>query len=688
MTQLLEYRIEGGVAILSLPKPPAKHCGAPVRQAVLEGLERALDDQMVGAIALIGAAGDFAGGSDYAEIGSAKNPLRLGALCNAVEAAQKPVVIGLSGAVVGGGLEFALACHYRVAAQSAQFAMPDVALGVMPGAGATQRAPRLMGAEAALHLLLTGAVLDATAPELSGVVDEIATGDLDEATVLFALRCIVKFQPARPTRARGDRISDFPGHQGAIERWRKRLAAQGQDAAHAIVECLRVAPLLPFDVGLEFERDRFEELLAGQQCAALQYIALAERKEVRLGPVDQAAAREVRVLGIIAGRDRLATELALAGLRAGFKVVMVAQVPAELELAQKRIDAVMQRQVARGQITQQQADRLRAALSMPQDLAALSAADLVIEAVGLGREISRQLLARLEGILGEDAVVLVHEADAALAPLSEAMKAPQNLLGLYVPNLYLRTAGVELAVGAQSSAEAFATGCDALGKMGLFPVRAEAQAGLIGQTVMAACIAAAEALVRAGGSAYEIDRILVDWGFALGPFQVADALGLNAPGLRAAGAGLSERLYQNGREGRDMRRGWYLYSVDHPLGAEDAGLVDLLAAALAEETRPKPKIGLSEADVVRTCLAAMANAGARLLREGVVTTPAQIDVAMIHGFGFPRWRGGVMMASDHMGLIPLRTQLRVLAQGDQAEWQPEPLFDELIREARGFASMA
>lgn len=137
-----------------------------------------------------------------------------------------------------------------------------------------------------------------------------------------------------------------------------------------------------------------------------------------------------------------------------------------------------------------------------------------------------------------------------------------------------------------------------------------------------------------------------------------------------------------------MRRGWYLYSVEHPLGAEDAALVDLLAAALAEETRPKPKIGLSEADVVRTCLAAMANAGARLLRDGVVETPAQIDVAMIHGFGFPRWRGGVMMASDHMGLIPLRTQLRVLAQGDQAEWQPEPLFDVLIREARGFASMS
>ncbi|MDA5555520.1 enoyl-CoA hydratase-related protein [Shimia sp. MMG029] len=687
MTQLLDYRIEGGVAILSLQKPPAELRGAPVRLAVQEALLRALDDQMVGAIALIGAAGDFAGGSDYAEIGAPKNPLRLADLCNAVEAASKPVVIGLSGAVVGGGLEFALACHYRVADRGAQFAMPEVALGVIPGAGATQRAPRLMGADAALKLLLAGAVLSPDAPEMKAVVDDIADGEVDEAAVLFALTCIATFKPARPTRDVTVGISDFAGHQATIDAWRKRLPAQGQDAAHAIVECVRVAPLLPIDVGLDFERDRFEELLNGPQRKALQHVALAERKDVRLSAAAGVPARAVRRLGVIVGRDRLGAELALAGLRAGFEVMLVAQLPVSLELAYKRIDAVLNRQLERGQISPDQSDKMRAALSIRKDLVALRAVEMVIDAVGLGREVSRQLVTQLDGIVEDGTLIVVHDPEAPLEILAQATESPQDLLGLYVPNMYLRTSGAEVAVGGHTSTVAIATCFDVLTRMGLFPVQAGAQGGLIGQTVMGACVAAAEDLLRMGGDPYEIDRILQRWGMVRGPFQVADALGLNAPGLRAAGASLSATLYDSGREGRDMRKGWYLYSAEHPLGAEDAHTQDLLTAALAEDSRPMPKTGRKEADVIRTCLAAMANAGAQLLRRGVVKAPAEIDVAMIHGFGFPRWRGGPMMASDQMGLIPLRTQLRVLAEGGQAQWQPEPIFDELIKEARGFDSL-
>ncbi|MBO9397212.1 enoyl-CoA hydratase/isomerase family protein [Shimia sp. R9_2] len=687
MTQLLDYRVEGGVAILSLSEPPSDARGAPVRQAVQEAVARALEDQMVGAIALIGAAGDFAGGSDYAEIGAPKNPLRLGDLCNMVEAAGKPVVIGLSGAVVGSGLEFALACHYRVAHHTAQFAMPDAALGVIPGAGATQRLPRLIGADAALKLLLAGAVLPANAPELEGAVDEVAEGDIEEATVLFALTCIAQFKPARPTREAFEQISDFAGHQKSIESWRKRLAAQGQDAGHAIVECVRVAPLLPFDVGLDFERDRFEELLNGKQRAALQHVALAERREVRLSELLEEAPREIKTLGVIVGRDRLGAELALAGLRSGFEVVMVAQVPAALDLAQKRLEAVLHRQTERGQVSGAQADAMRAALSTPQDLVALSAADMVIEAVGLGQEVSRQLVAQLDGIVDEGALIVVHDPAAPLETLASATENPEDLLSLYVPNLYLRTAGVEIGAGAQTGGAAMATCFDALSKMGFFPVTAKAQAGLVGQTLMGACIRAAEELLRLGADPYEIDRVMLSWGMARGPFQVADALGLNAPGLRIAGASLSASLYGNGREGRDMRKGWYLYSMEHPLGEADEAARDLLAVALAEDARPLPKTSTKEAEITRSCLAAMANAGAKLLRQGVVKTPAEIDVAMIHGFGFPRWRGGPMMASDQLGLIPLRTQLRVLAEGDAEYWQPEPLFDELIKQAQGFDSL-
>ncbi len=688
MTQLLDYRIEGGVAILSIQEPPLEARGAPVRQAVHEALARALEDQMVGAIALVGDAGHFAGGSDYAEIGAPNNPLRLSDLCNTVEASAKPVVIGLSGTVVGSGLEFALSCHYRVAGQATQFMMPDVALGVIPGAGATQRLPRLIGAESALRLLIAGAVWTADAPEVSGAIDEIVEGDVAEATVLFALTSIAKYKAARPTRDAMEAISDFGTHQKTIDSWRKRLPAQGQDAAHAIVECVRVAPLLPFDVGLEFERDRFEELLGGKQREALQHVALAEQPSVRMAMTEMAAPRDVRTLGIIVGRDRLGADLALAGLRHGFNVVMTAQVPAALDLAQKRLEAMLHRQTERGQVSAAQADAMRAALTAPKDLVALSAAEMVIEAVGQGREVSRQLLAQLDGIVEDGVVIAVHDAAAELETLSQSTENPEDVLSLYVPNLYLRTAGVEIGVVPKNTSKAVATCFETLSRMGFFPVGTTSQRGLIGQTLIGACVRAAEELLRVGADPYEVDRVMVRWGMARGPFQIADALGLNAPGLRKADARISATLYSGGREGRDMRKGWYEYSMQHPLGEADDQVRALMAQALEADPRPLPKMGSSDADIVRSCLAAMANAGAQLLRMGVVQSPAQIDVAMIHGFGFPRWRGGPMMASDHLGLIPLRTQLRVLAEGDAEYWHPEPIFDDLIKEARGFASLA
>ncbi|SMP36221.1 enoyl-CoA hydratase-related protein [Shimia sagamensis] len=687
MTQLLEYTVEGGVAVLSMNHPPTNALTAELRAAVFDALQAALDDKMVGAIVLLGAGSEFSAGRDYSELGNAIAHPNLSELCSAIEAAGKPVVAGLSGAVMGGGLELAWACHYRVALSSSQVAMPEVALGVMPGAGGTQRAPRLLGADTALNILLSGVMMPVTDEAVAGMVDEIAEKDLREAAIIFALTCIAKYKPARPTSEATGGIADFQAFQAGVAKWEKRIEARGQDAALAIIEAVRAAPLLPFEVGLEFERERFDELVTSDQSRALRHVALAERRSARLPELHQAEARPVKTLGVVVGADRVGADLALAALQHGLSVVLTAPVPAALALAQRRIEAAVQRMVTSGRMEDTASRDMLVRLRSDADFVALSRVDLVIEAVGQGREISRQIAAQLDGIIKEGAVLAVHDAAAQIGPVAQATGSPQDVVGVYVPNLHLRTSGAEVAVGKSTGPEAVATLFTVLSTLGFLPVRTKTYSGLIGQNVLGACVRAAEDLLRLGADPYEIDRVMHSWGFMLGPFQIADALGLNAPGLRTAQAGTSTVLYRMGREGRRAQRGWYHYSQDHPFGAADADALRILQAAIEEDPKPVANVGVRDGDIETTCLAAMANAGTRLLRMGVAAKPSDIDVTMINGFGFPRWRGGPMQASDDYGLVPIRNHLRQMAEHGDGFWKPEPLFDTLIKNGRGFGAL-
>ncbi|CUH52730.1 enoyl-CoA hydratase-related protein [Shimia marina] len=688
MSQLLNYTVEGGVAILSMNNPPSNALTAPLRAEILAALTDALDDKMVGAVVLRGVGETFSGGRDYSELGKPIATPTLWELCDAIELAPKPVVAALSGVVLGAGVELALACHYRVVDRQTKLAMPEVALGVTPGAGGTQRAPRLLGAQTTLELLLSGALKPAAAPEMAGMVDEIAQEDVGEAAILFALRCIAQYRSPRPTRDVSEGFADYAAFNAAVTHWQGRIPTQGQEAAEAILESVQAAPVLPFEVAQSFERERFEAIVKGEQCRALQHVALAERRASRAPEVRNAAPRKVQKLGLVAGRARLGADIALAALKAGLHVIVSAESRPALEIAGKRIASMLERQVTQGHWQPARRDEVMRALTLSPDLVALQDADMVIEAVGLGPEVSRQILTQLDAIVEDRTVLAVHDPAAQLDQLGQAIGMAEDLVGLYIPNLHLRTASCEVAVGGASGAEAVATSFAAMSKLGYMPLRTAAHAGGLGQTVVGACVRAAEDLLRLGANPYEIDRVMRQWGMARGPFQLADAIGLNAQGLRAADAGFCRVLYKLAREGRDSRLGWYRYDAAHPMGAEDPDTLRVVEAVLREDPQPVAKMGITGADIERSLLAAMANAGARLLRLGVAGKPSDIDVALIHGFGFPRWRGGPMHVADSYGLIAMRAHLRAMAMHGAAIWQPEPLFDTLIKNGRGFGALS
>lgn len=685
--QLVNYAVEGGVAILTMDHPPTNALTAALRAQLLDALQTALNDPMVGAIALIGAGDVFSGGRDYSELGKTIATPSLSDLCLALEDSSKPVVAGLSGVVLGGGLELALACHYRVAGAATKVAMPEVALGAVPGAGGTQRAPRLVGADTTLKLFLSGALMPVTSPALGALVDEVTPDDVAEAAVLYALRCIATYKPPRPTREVTTGFQDFAAHSAAIEAWDTRLPQAGQEAARAIVDCVRVAPVLPFDVGLTFERDRFEDLITGDQFKALQHVALAERRASRIPEGRTAQVRDVKVLGLVVGANRLGADLAFAAVRKGMEVVISAQSSAVLDTVGKRIAAAMARLSSQGRNGRAQAEAAQQKLSFDSDFVGLRAADLVIETCGQGREVSRQIMAQLDGIVEDGTVMAVHDPSAPLDTVGQATGMPQDVIGLYVPNIQMRTMGCEIYVGAATSANAVATCFATMTKLGFMPVRSEAHDGGVGQSIVGACVRAAEDLLRLGADPYAIDRVMRQWGMTMGPFQWADSIGLNAPGLRGAQARFSHVLYKLEREGRSFGRGWYRYDADHPLGQEDAETLEVVRAVIQEDPQPVAKVGAADAKVAESCLAAMANAGARLLQSGVVAKPSDIDVVMIHGFGFPRWRGGPMQAADAHGLTLLRKHMQEMAAGGAVHWKPEGLIDRLIKNGRGFGAL-
>ncbi len=686
MTQLVGYDVEGGVAVLTMQHPPTNTLTAPLRAALLEALQQALDDAMVGAIALVGKEHQFSSGRDYGELGKPIVAPSLADLCLAFEDAQKPVVVGLAGVVLGAGLELALACHYRVALHSARVAMPEAALGLCPGAGGTQRAPRLIGTDAALELFLSGRVMPVDCDAMRGMTDEVTPQDVREATIVFALKCIASHRPVRRTCEITTHMLDIAAHQAAIAKWTARLPKTGEAASDAILQCVDAAPLLPFDVGMAFERDRFEDLVQSDQSRALRHVALAERRATRFPEARRAKARPVHRIGII-GDNSIATTLAIASLRAGFDVTLVAQNDAAMVRSMARVENALRRLSAAGRIPPDKEASMLEKIQAHPDLLALSEDDIVIEAEGQGTEISRQILTQLDGIVKDGAVLVVHDARASVDTLSLVTGCPEDVVGLFVVSTAQNTLGVEVAVGQNSGAEAVVTLLAFLSKIDQIPVRAKAYPGLIGQSVAAACVRAAEDLIWLGASPFDIDQVMRAWGMVQGPFQIADAMGLDAPGMGLVNGSLSGVLLEQGRGGRAERSGWYRYDQTHPFGVKDQETWQVIVAALPEIGTDTGAFPPNAREIEATCLAAMVNAGARLLRQGVASHPSDIDVAMIRGYGFPRWRGGPMQAADLAGLMSVRAVLRQMAESGDAFWRPEPLFDTLIKNGRQIGAL-
>ena len=680
---LVRFERRGPVAWIIIANPPVNALIQPVRAGIDACLARAIADPEIGAVVIAGAGRTFPVGTDVREATRAADQPSLGALCTRIEDAPKPVIAAIHGTALGGGLELALACHIRLARAGAQLGLPDVMLGLVPNAGATQRLPRLVGAGPALEMLLRGLPLKAKPAAKAGLIDRMIRNDFDAAVGATAANIARSRDAPRPTRARTSGLGDPKTFLDTIAARRAGLADDRRAAAHRLVDLVEAALLLPFEAGLAMEHAAYHDLVDGPQARALRHIFLAERRAGRnLGAA--AAPGALAQVALLGHGDR-AAGVARACLAGGLPVFAVDGDEANRLALRARVVTGLAADVRAGRIRAADQDAMLDRFDLTGDLESCGAA-LVIVAAEAG-EARRAALARA-GAAWPGAVVAIAEEAGDRADFARVEGRGGDMFAYHLPSPARRTRLIELAIPPGAAPELSATAAAFARVISRYPLTVQGTgAGLVTATLDGALFAAAEALVLAGLDFAAVDAALTEAGFEAGPFERADR-GWSDNALPPDGSSLlRERI-----AGASSRGRFYLGSAVPGARGEAAPearalVAELRRAAGQGEGAPMP----DASEIVLRCILALANAGARLLARGVVRGAAEIDLACVHGLGMTRLLGGPMQAADQTGLLHARTLMRGWAAESPracAVWDPAPLFDDLIRDGRQFCGRA
>lgn len=690
-------RRDGDVLVVTIDHPPVNALSADVRAGLARAIDQAQRDPQVRAVLLTGAGNNFIAGADIREFGKPPRPPALPDVCNQIEACAKPVVAALHGAALGGGLEVALAAHYRVALPGAKLGLPEVTLGLLPGAGGTQRTPRLIGAAAALDLMLSGKPMTAQAAVAAGLADELAAGtDPLAAGLDYARRLLA--QNAAPRRSRdGQALADKAACVAAIDAAGQRIAAstRGLFSPAKILEAVRAAVEQPFDEGLRTERALFLQCLDSPQRAGLIHAFFAERETAKIPELKQAKPRRLDSVGVIGG-GTMGAGIAVAVLDAGLPVVMVEQDEAALARGRQRVEHVYDLLVGKGRMTADERATRLARFTGATDYGALGEADLIIEAVFEDMDVKLAVFAQLDRVAKPGAVLATNTSYLDVDRIAQATRGPADVLGLHFFSPANIMKLLEVVVGRQTAADTVATGFELARRLRKIPVRAGVCDGFIGNRILAVHRQAADMMMEDGASPYEIDAAVRDFGYPMGPYQMVDLAGgdigwatrkrraaTRDPALRYVQ--IPDRLCERGWFGQKTGRGFYLYPDGARHGTPDP---EVLAIIDAERQRagvtPRP---FSAEDIQRRYLAAMINEAANVLHQGIALRPSDIDMVFLSGYGFPRYRGGPMHYADRVGLANVLADIRAFAKEDPAFWKPSPLLVELAESGRDFASL-
>jgi len=689
MSDVASYAVRDGIAVITMNNPPVNGLGNALRAALMDGLNKADADPAVKAAVIIGSARFFSGGADIREFNQKRLPPDLPDVNDRQDAMRKPLVAAIGGFALGGGLELALGCHYRVAAPKSQLGLPEVKLGILPGSGGTQRLPRIIPMAEAVRLMTTGAMLPVEKAKEYGLIDEIVQGDLLEGALAFTKTKIGK--PLPRIRDRKAQLEGDPKAFFAQVREQVAKESKGYPAPLEIVACAEAAASKPFDEGRKEERERFNKLVTGSESKALRHMFFAERQTSKIPDVpEDTPVRELKKAAVI-GAGTMGGGIAMNFANAGIPVTLIDMNQAAVEKGLGTIKKNYAATVSKGRLKQEDMDKRMALIKPSTELPA--DADIFIEAVFERMDVKKDIFGKLDRVAKPGAILATNTSTLDVNEIAASTKRPQDVIGthFFSPANVMRL--LEVVRGKRTDKSVLATTMK-LGKtLKKVPVVSGVCDGFIGNRMLEKYGQQSLFLLDEGATPQQVDAAMATFGMAMGPFTMYDMAG-NDIGWEIRKrryqerpdfvySKIADRICEQGRFGQKTGKGFYKYEAGNRKPIPDDEVQKLLDAYRAE-IKVKPR-QISDQEIVERLIYALVNEGAHILEEGIALRASDIDMVYLTGYGFPAYRGGPMFYADSVGLDKVLKSIQSFQKGYQgAQWKPAPLLVKLAKEGKRF----
>jgi 3-hydroxyacyl-CoA dehydrogenase len=678
-----------GVGVIVLNSPPVNALSAAVRDGIHGGVQKALADTDAQAIVLRCDGNTFIAGADITEFGKPPAGVGLGEVQRVLEESSKPVVAAIHGTALGGGLEVALVCHWRIAVPTARLGLPEVNIGLLPGAGGTQRLPRVVGPEVALEWMTTGTQVKAEEALERGLIDALAPeDDLQGAAIVLARRVVAEKRPLRKLRDENAKVEAARGKPELFAAFRTANAKKfrGFAAPEKIVQCVEAAVNLPFDEGLKLERKLFVELMQGDQSAAQRHYFFASRQAWQVPGLRQdAAILPVRTVGVI-GAGTMGAGIAMNFLNAGIPVHIVETRQEALDRGLKTIRSNYDNTAKKGRLTAADVAERMALVTGSLELQDLSDCDLVIEAVFENMEVKKDIFGRLDRVAKAGAILASNTSALDLNEIASATSRPEAVIGLHFFSPANVMKLLEVVRGDKTSDSVIATSMQLAKAIGKVAVLVGVCPGFVGNRILGQRQREANQLIFEGAMPWAVDRVLYDFGFPMGPFAMSDLAGLDLGWNKekSTGSTLREVLCEMDRRGQKTGAGFYDY--DDKRTARPSTLVEGVIRQFAEKKGITPR-AVGDEEILERCIYPMINEGAKILEEGMASRASDIDVVWVNGYGWPVYRGGPMHYGDRIGLPKVLARMREFEAAYGPQFKPAKLLEELVASGRRFSDL-
>ncbi|MEQ8747443.1 3-hydroxyacyl-CoA dehydrogenase NAD-binding domain-containing protein [Pyruvatibacter sp.] len=672
---------EGDIAVVTLNSPPVNALSANVREGLFEGFKAAIADDAAKAIVLICDGRTFIAGADITEFGQAPKGPGLHEVQAMIEDAPKPVVAAVHGTALGGGLEVALVCHYRVVVPSARMGLPEVNLGLLPGAGGTQRLPRVTGVEKALEMMTSGRHASAKEAHESGLADAIVEeGKLLEGAIAFARKIVADNAPLTKIRERDDKVADARGKPEIFEAFRKSIArkTRGFLAPEYNIQCIEAAVNLPFDEGMKVEAKLFRELVTGEQSAAQRHVFFAERQVAKIPDVPKDTPQiDIKSVGII-GAGTMGGGIAMNFVNAGIPVTIIEQ-------AQERLDAGLgvvrknyENSAKRGRFPMDEVDKRMGMFTGSTNLEDLADKDLIIEAIFENMDVKKDVFGKLDKIVKQGAILATNTSALDIDEIATATTRPEAVIGLHFFSPANVMQLLEIVRADKTSNEVIATSMSLAKKIGKVGVLVGVCPGFVGNRLLAQRQREANKLILEGAMPWDVDRVLFDFGLPMGPFAMSDLAGLDLGWNKETSKGetLRDILCERDRRGQKTSKGFYDYDENRvPSPSKE---VEDIIRQYAEERQIQQR-EISDEEILERCLLPMVNEGYKILEEGKAIRASDIDIVWIMGYGWPRYRGGPMWWGENsVGLEKVLERMTHYQDKHGDDFKPAAMLQDLV----------